>query len=87
MRIEAYTQVQQAYNNKRTDKQEQTSKTNFSDQLQISSTGKDIQTAKQAVKNAADIREEMIAPIKARIQEGTYGVSTEELAEKMLEGR
>ena len=40
MRIEAYTQVQQLYNNKNTAKTKQTTKASFADQLQISSLGK-----------------------------------------------
>lgn len=85
MRIEAYTQVQQLYNTKRTNKTTKAKGTSFSDQLQISSMGKDIQAAKQAVKNAPDIREEMIAPIKTSIQNGTYQVSGESFANKLLE--
>lgn len=85
MRIEAYTQVQQLYNTKRANKTTKTKGTSFSDQLQISSMGKDIQTAKQAVKNAPDVREEVIAPIKTSIQNGTYQVSSESFANKLLE--
>lgn len=85
MRIEAYTQVQQLYSTKNTNKAKQTSKTSFADQLQISSMGKDIQTAKTAVNNAPDIRQEKIAPIKASIQQGTYEVSDENFADKLIE--
>ncbi|MDD3206026.1 MAG: flagellar biosynthesis anti-sigma factor FlgM [Lachnospiraceae bacterium] len=85
MRIEAYTQVQQLYNTKNTNKAKQTSGTSFKDQLQISSVGKDIQAAKQAVNSAPDVREEITAPIKASIQNGTYEVSGESFADKMIE--
>ena len=85
MRIEAYTQVQQLYNNKNTAKTKQTTKASFADQLQISSLGKDIQTAKQAVANAPDVREEVVAPIKTAIQNGTYQVSNGSFADKLLE--
>ena len=53
--------------------------------LQISSQGKDFQTAKAAVAAAPDIREELTAPIKARIQNGTYGVDNASFAEKLLQ--
>lgn len=86
MRIEAYTQVQQVYN---TTKKNPTSiKVNaasFRDALQISSIGKDIQSAKQAIANTPDIREEVTAPLKAGIQAGTYQVSSESFANKLLE--
>lgn len=84
MRIEAYTQVQQLYNTNRTVKTQAKKATSFSDQLQISSVGKDMQTAKAAVADAPDIREEKTAPLKASIQAGTYSVSAESFAEKLL---
>ena len=33
---------------------------------------------------AADIREELTAPIKAQVQNGTYSVSNESFADKLL---
>ena len=84
MRIEAYTQVQQLYNTKKVNKAEAKSKVSFSDQLQISSIGKDIQTAKAAVAGSADVREDITAPIKAQIQAGTYEVNAESFADKLL---
>ncbi len=85
MRIEAYTQVQQMYNTKKAANVKSKSNVNFSDQLQISSIGKDIQNAKQAVASASDIREEVTAPIKAKIQAGTYEVSAESFADKLMQ--
>ena len=85
MRIEAYTQVQQIYQAKKTTKTEKTARTGFADQLQISSMGKDIQTAKQAVAASADIRENVTAPIKAALQSGTYEVKEESFAAKLFE--
>ena len=84
MRIEAYTQVQQLSNTKKPVKAQTNKKLSFSDQLQISSIGKDIQTAKAAVAGSSDIREDVTAPIKASIQAGTYDVSTESFADKLL---
>ncbi|MDD2972750.1 MAG: flagellar biosynthesis anti-sigma factor FlgM [Lachnospiraceae bacterium] len=85
MRIEAYTQVQQLYNTKNTGKAKQAAAAGFSDQLQISSLGKDIQTAKQAVNNAPDVREDVTAPIKESIKNGTYEVSGDSFADKLFE--
>lgn len=85
MRIEAYTQVQQLYKTQNTKKNQKTSSVSFSDQVQISSVGKDIQTAKTAVANSPDIREEITAPLKKSIQAGTYQVSGESFAQKLLE--
>lgn len=84
MRIEAYTQVQQLYNNKKVTKAESRKNASFSDQLQISSFGKDMQVAKAAVEASDDVREDVTAPLKASIQAGTYEVSAESFAEKLL---
>lgn len=84
MRIEAYTQVQQLYKAKKPAKAQDTAKTAASDRIQISSIGKDIQVAKNAVAAAPDIREDLTAPIKAGIANGTYQVSGESFAEKLM---
>lgn len=84
MRIEAYNQVQQLYNTKKPGQVQKTSATGKQDQLQISSIGKGIQTAKAAVAASPDVREDVTAPIKASIAAGTYEVSTDSFAEKLL---
>jgi len=52
--------------------------------LQISSLGKDIHTAKAAVAESADVREEVVASLKEKVQNGTYQVSNASFAEKLL---
>lgn len=84
MRIEAYTQVQQLYQTQKTSKAQNAQKASFRDQLEISSAGKDIQTAKNAVMGAPDIREDVVAPIKEQIQNGTYEVDADSFAEKLF---
>lgn len=84
MRIEAYNQVQQLYNTKKPGQVQKTSATGKQDQLQISSIGKGIQTAKAAVAASPDVREDITAPIKASIAAGTYEVSADSFAEKLL---
>ena len=86
MRIEAYNQVAQLYQSSNTKNTTQAAKANGMgrDEVQISSTGKDYHVAKSAVAEAADIREELVADIKARIQAGTYDVSPDDFAEKLL---
>lgn len=85
MRIAAYTQVQQVYQSQKVNKTRSTGNVTKSDDVQISSFGKDIQTAKAAVAGSPDIREELTAPIKAKIQNGTYEVSNESFADKLLQ--
>lgn len=84
MRIEAYTQVQQVYGAKKNAKTLKAAKNATSDKIQISSIGKDIQIAKNAVAAADDVRSELTAPIKAGIANGSYQVSGESFAEKLM---
>lgn len=84
MRIDAYSQIQQIYQTQKTSKPQAAKKASFSDQLQISSMGKDIQTAKSAVAQASDIRTDLIAPIKEQIQDGTYSVDAGSFADKLF---
>lgn len=85
MRIEAYTQVQQVYQSQKVSRSQKANGTAKSDNLQISSFGKDIQTAKAAVAGSPDIREELTAPIKAKVENGTYEVSKENFADRLLQ--
>lgn len=85
MRIEAYTQVQQLYNSSKVQKDNNVAKKNATDQVQISSAGLDFQAAKAAVKSVSDIRMDKVEPLKKAIQEGTYNVSSESFAEKLLQ--
>ena len=85
MRIEAYNQVQALYQTQKTKAtQKSASVSKGTDQLQISSIGKDIQTAKAAVSGASDIREDLTASIKQQVQDGSYSVDTESFASKLL---
>lgn len=84
MRIEAYSQIQQIYNTNRTTKTQEKKNVRPTDQLQISSMGRDMQIAKEAARTASDIREEVTAPLKASIEAGTYHVSTESFADKLF---
>ncbi len=85
MRIEAYTQVQKLYDTNKAKKAAVGSSVNVSDKLQLSSLGKDIQWAKKAVAESNDVREDVVAPIKARIQSGTYEVSADSFADKLIQ--
>lgn len=84
MRIEAYSQIQQLYQSQKVNRSQKVATVGQKDQLQISSMGKDIQVAKAAVAGSPDVREELTASIKAKIQNGTYEVSNMSFAEKLL---
>ena len=87
MRIDAYNQIQQIYGTSNIKKTEEKKVTtgSFKDQLLLSATGKDAQTAKQAVANTPDVREEKIAALKEQIQNDTYEVDADDFADKILE--
>ena len=55
------------------------------DQLKISDAAIDFQHALQKLKNVEDIRMEKVDGLKAQIQAGTYEISGNKIAEKMVE--
>ncbi len=85
MRIDAMNQVSQLYSSKATKKTGQAGGLSFSDSLEISRVGRDMQVAKAAIAAAPDVREDRVAAIKAALANGTYSVSDEDLANKLLE--
>lgn len=85
MRIEAYSQVQQLYNSSKVSREQNVQRKGQTDQVQISSKGLDLQTATAAVKGASDIRYDVVEPIKKAIANGTYNVSGESFAEKLMQ--
>ena len=79
MRVEAYNSVAQIYKTNRAAGASAAAKT------EISSIGYDYQIAKQAVAETSDIREDKVAALSAKVKSGTYDVSNEAFAEKLLE--
>lgn len=73
MRIDAYNQVMTAYRPQGVKSTAKTANTAPAarDQVQISSLGQDLSIAKNAVKDASDIREDKVAEMKAKY--GTDG--------------
>ena len=85
MRIDAYNAVNQVYQTtKQTQKINTEKKIAKDDKFEISQTGKDLAAAKKALSETSDIREERVAAIKKQMEEGTYKVSAEDVAEKIL---
>lgn len=85
MRIEAYNAVSQAYQKSTQVKNVNSSKkVGRDDKLEISQTGKDINVAKKAMQEVPEVREERVAAIKKQMEEGTYSVSMEDVANKIM---
>lgn len=87
MRIDAYNQIQQIYGSSTIKKTEdkKTTTSSFKDQLMLSATGRDSQIAKKALASTPDVREDKVASIKEQIDNGTYDVSTDDFASKLLD--
>ena len=87
MRIDAYNQIAQAYGVQKTYNTQKSNKVASmgSDQLSISQAGYSYQAAKTAVAEASDVREDKVAELKAKIQNGTYSVNPDDFANKLLE--
>ena len=86
MRIDALSQIQQVYGTKPKRKAANVSGVSYGrDAVEISSIGKSFQIAKKAVNDADDIRESKTAPLKEQIKAGTYNVSGESFADKLME--
>lgn len=51
----------------------------------ISKAGKDFAIAMKAVRQSPDVREEKVAEIKSKIENGEYNVSGKDIAEKLIE--
>lgn len=86
MRIDALSTIQQVYGTQQKRKTTSVQNTSYGrDAVEISSIGKSFQIAKKAVNDSADIRESKTAPLKEQIKAGTYNVSGESFADKLME--
>lgn len=85
MRIEAYNQVHQLYQSKKVSQTRETGSVARKDQLQFSNMGKEIRAAQAALAGTPDIREEKVAPIRSKIQSGTYQVDNMSFAQKLMQ--
>lgn len=86
MRIDAVSRVSQLYQANGTKKLAKSKQADKYDSVQISQMGKDYQVAKLAVAAAPEVRTELVNELKGKMQNGSYEVSMEKLAEKLLAG-
>lgn len=85
MRIDAYNNIGMVYKTTAKTQVKKNNKTSQAeDRVEISQAGRDYQTAKTAVKAASDVREDVIAAVKAKYK-GNYDISNEELAAKLAD--
>ncbi|MBQ8315819.1 MAG: flagellar biosynthesis anti-sigma factor FlgM [Lachnospiraceae bacterium] len=84
MRIDAINRVSQLYQANSTKRVAKATDAAKYDSVQISQMGKDYQVAKAAVAATPEVRADLVADIKSRIQNGTYDVTMDMLADKLL---
>jgi len=76
----------QIYNNKATGKVNNSKGVEVpKDELQLSNKAKEYQTAMKAFKNLPEVREELVNDLKNQIKQGSYNVTGEEIADKIIE--
>lgn len=85
MRIDGYNKVTQIYEAQSTSRLMNQKKELGKDKVEISSTGKDIQTAKEGLKQVPDIRKDKVFDILKRMEAGTYDVSAKTVADKLVD--
>ncbi len=56
-----------------------------SETVSISQTGQEINKYTEAMAELPDVRKDRIAPIQAALESGTYSVSSQELADKIIQ--
>lgn len=87
MRVGTFNQISQVYGTSGAKKKYNSNQVDFAstlDQVSLSSAGKDMQIAKTALKSVPDIRQDRVNELKASIANGTYQVSAEDFAEKLM---
>ncbi len=52
--------------------------------VELSQTSQEVQMAREAIEQQPDMRQEKVAALKAQVENGTYEVSPQEVAEKMI---
>lgn len=87
MRIGSMNQIAQMYGAQSVKKNYKSSSigaTSTTDQVSFSSMGKEMQIAKKALSSVPDVREDRVNELRASIANGTYQVSPESFADKLL---
>lgn len=87
MRIGTYNMVNQIYGANGAKKSKSVGSTgsaNFKDEVSFSSMGKDMQIAKNALASVPDVRASKVSEVKAKLASGTYDVSGEAFADKLI---
>lgn len=84
MRVDAVNQISQIYKPSSAKKVNKAGAVSNKDAYEVSQFAKEYQIAKNAVNKTSDVREDKVAEIKEALASGSYNVSAQEIAEKMV---
>lgn len=85
MRVDAYSAISQLYQaNSISSAKKAESTQKSSDKLEFSQTAKTYQVAKAAVKESSDVRIDKVEAIRTQMLAGTYNISSEAIADKII---
>lgn len=84
MRIDAINRVYDTYSTKNASATIKTNKTEGKDQVALSTQAKDFATIKNMLKEVPEVRQDKVDSLKEQINNGTYNVSSQEVAQKIL---
>lgn len=85
MRIDTFNKINQVYQTSNIKRNDNKRNNASSDQLEISQTGKEYHIVKKAVADIPDVRMDKVNSIKQAMASGTYNISSEEVAGKIVD--
>ncbi|MCI8626792.1 MAG: flagellar biosynthesis anti-sigma factor FlgM [Lachnospiraceae bacterium] len=85
MRIDTFNKISQVYQTSKPKKTSGSVTEGSRDSLELSRAGNDFVFAKAAVQAAPDIRQDRVDAIRQQLASGTYSVSGQDIAERLVE--
>ncbi|MBE6024482.1 MAG: flagellar biosynthesis anti-sigma factor FlgM [Cellulosilyticum sp.] len=84
MRVDAVSRIYNTYSTQMASSAKDTDKAKSKDEVDFSTQAKDFAAIKKMLSDVPEVREDKVQDIKQRMENGTYNVSSEEVASKIL---
>lgn len=84
MRIDAINRMYDVYNVQAGMAMKNVNKSQSRDKVDLSSEAKDFATVKKLIANTEEVREDKVKELKEKMEQGTYDVTAEQVASKIL---
>lgn len=84
MRVDAINRAYEAYSTQKVTASSKTNKVASKDQVALSSQAKDFTSIYKQLQDVQEVRQDKVDTIKERMANGTYNVTAQEVASKML---